>query len=155
MVPRGNRRHVAVHVLQRVKAKVPFPQFLLNHGSDNPHNSLVVEIQDTSKNRQETLALQCVYSHTHTHTHTHTPVHPVQVNYFPSYSNRNYGKPTLYVKLGCDTPSIIVTVLHKFNTVLQQQNCELTMSAFERSLHPCNKHTQPGTNCCTSLIASE
>ena len=74
MVPRGNRRHVAVHVLQRVKAKVPFPQFLLNHGSDNPHNSLVVEIQDTSKNRQETLALQCVYSHTHTHTHTHTHV---------------------------------------------------------------------------------
>ena len=55
------------HVLQRVKAKVPFPQFLLNHGSDNPHYSLVVEIQETSKNRQETLvtALQCVYSHTH------------------------------------------------------------------------------------------
>ena len=65
MVPRGNRRHVAVHVLQRVKAKVPFPQFLLNHGSDNPHNSLVVEIQGTSKNRQETVALQCVFTHTH------------------------------------------------------------------------------------------
>ncbi|CAL8338343.1 unnamed protein product [Boreogadus saida] len=46
--------HVVVHVLEGVKAKVPFPQFLLNHGSDNPHNSLVVEIQDTSKNRQET-----------------------------------------------------------------------------------------------------
>ena len=62
---RTHGRHVAVHVLQRVKAKVPFPQFLLNHGSDNPQYSLVVEIQETSKNRQETLALQCVCSHTH------------------------------------------------------------------------------------------
>ena len=34
--------HVAIHVLQGVK--VPFPQFLLNHGSDNlplPHQSEV------------------------------------------------------------------------------------------------------------------
>ena len=29
--------HVVVHVLQGVKAKVPFPQFILHHGWDNPH----------------------------------------------------------------------------------------------------------------------
>ena len=40
-----------VHVLQGVKAKVPFPQFLLNHGGDNPNYSLVVEL-GTSKNRR-------------------------------------------------------------------------------------------------------
>ena len=41
-----------VHVLQGVKAKVPFPQFLLNHGGDNPNYSLVVELLGTSKNRR-------------------------------------------------------------------------------------------------------
>ena len=41
-----------VHVLQGVKAKVPFPQFHLNHGGDNPNYSLVVELLGTSKNRR-------------------------------------------------------------------------------------------------------
>ena len=36
--------HVMVHVLQGVKAKVPFPQFL------TPTTSLVVEIPETSEN---------------------------------------------------------------------------------------------------------
>ena len=44
--------NVIVHVLQGVKAKVPFPQFLLNHGGDNPNYSLVVELLGTSKNRR-------------------------------------------------------------------------------------------------------
>ena len=44
--------NVMVHVLQGVKAKVPFPQFLLNHGGDNPNYSLVVELLGTSKNRR-------------------------------------------------------------------------------------------------------
>ena len=42
--------HVAVHVLQGVKAKVAFPQFLLNHGLDNPTASFLVEIPETSEN---------------------------------------------------------------------------------------------------------
>ena len=45
--------HVAVQSgLQGVKAKVPFPQFLLLHGRDNPHTtmSLVVETPETSEN---------------------------------------------------------------------------------------------------------
>ena len=44
--------NVMVHVLQGVKAKVPFPQFLLNHGGDIPNYSLVVELLGTSKNQR-------------------------------------------------------------------------------------------------------
>ena len=44
--------YVMVHVLQGVKAKVPFPQFHLNHGGDNPNYSLVVGLLETSKNRR-------------------------------------------------------------------------------------------------------
>jgi hypothetical protein len=44
--------NVMVHVLQGVKAKVPFPQFLLNHGGDNPNYRLVMELLGTSKNQR-------------------------------------------------------------------------------------------------------
>ena len=75
----GGRQHVAVHVLQGAKAKVPYPQFFLNHGWDNPYYSHV-EIQETSKNwrvmrHNNSNHLRysvCVITHTHTHTHTHT-----------------------------------------------------------------------------------
>ena len=44
--------NVMVHVLQGVQAKVPFPQFHLNHGGDNPNYSLVVGLLGTSKNQR-------------------------------------------------------------------------------------------------------
>ena len=44
--------NVMVHVLEGVIAKVPFPQFHLNHGGDNPNYSLVVGLLGTSKNQR-------------------------------------------------------------------------------------------------------
>ena len=51
--------HVAVHVLQGVKAKVPFPQFLSQFQNGYPNNKEVYNICLTV----------CLFTHTRTHTH--------------------------------------------------------------------------------------
>ena len=78
--------NVMVHVLQGVKAKVPFPNSFWTRPEITPTMSLVVETPETRVGRVmrqntnsrtviqitkkcTTLALQCVCSQTHTHTH--------------------------------------------------------------------------------------
>ena len=55
--------HVAVHVLQGDKGKVPFPQFLLTMAELTPTTSLVVEIPETSDNTtQSSLFTKCKHA---------------------------------------------------------------------------------------------
>ena len=52
--------HVAFQSgLQRVKAKVPFPQFLLHHGRDNPHHeSLGLLVSEVPESENPTQSLR-------------------------------------------------------------------------------------------------